>query len=70
MTTHIKKSTYILLKITAIIGFGILFYFILTNNMERSSILAFSVLTSLCLIFIPGLKQSFTTEEEEYGNNY
>lgn len=70
MNTLIKKSTYVLLKIIAIIGFGVLFYFMLTNKMDRSSILIFSIMTSLSLLFIPGLKQSFLTEEEEYGSNY
>ncbi|AST92410.1 hypothetical protein ACWE42_23890 [Sutcliffiella cohnii] len=66
---QLQKSFYLIIKLIAFLGFAILFYFVFTEKSDLSAIFIFSLLTSICLIFMPSLSESLQTkEEQEYGN--
>ena len=60
----IQNSLYLFLKLFAIAGFGILFYFVITDKTSNAPMLMLSLLTSICLIAIPGMKNVLNDAEE------
>ncbi|WP_417899773.1 hypothetical protein ABN702_05650 [Bacillus haimaensis] len=51
---NFQNSFYLFLKLLAVAGFGILFYFVITDKTSSAPMLMLSLLTSVCLIAIRG----------------
>lgn len=61
---NFQNSFYLFLKLLAVAGFGILFYFVITDKTSSAPMLMLSLLTSVCLIAIPGMKNVLNENEE------
>ncbi|MBM7621065.1 hypothetical protein JOC95_002938 [Bacillus tianshenii] len=61
---NFQNSFYQFLKLLAVAGFGILFYFVITDKTSSAPMLMLSLLTSVCLIAIPGMKNVLNENEE------
>jgi hypothetical protein len=60
----IQQSFYLFLQLLAVSGFAILFYFVASDKTSNAPIFMLSLLTSICLISIPGMKNVLTNSEE------
>lgn len=61
----IQQSFYITLKLLAVAGFAILFYFMITDKTSNAPMFMLSLMTSLSLIAIPGMKNVINNNQEE-----
>ncbi|WP_078379918.1 hypothetical protein [Sutcliffiella halmapala] len=62
----IQNSFYLFLKLLAVTGFGILFYFVISDKTSSAPMFRLSLLTSICLIAIPGMKNVINHSEESH----
>ncbi|WP_223702277.1 hypothetical protein [Sutcliffiella deserti] len=62
----IQNSFYLFLKLIAVAGFGILFYFVISDKTSNAPMLMLSLLTSVALIAIPGMKNVLNSSEESH----
>ncbi|MCG1022854.1 hypothetical protein [Sutcliffiella horikoshii] len=62
----IQHSFYVILKLLAVSGFAILFYVMMTDKTSNAPMFMLSLMTSLSLIAIPGMKNIINTHEESH----
>ncbi|QFT89688.1 hypothetical protein FIU87_13585 [Bacillus sp. THAF10] len=60
----LQKSFYLVLKLLAVSGFAVLFYFMITDASGNAPVFTFSMLTSLCLLGMQGMKNVLQNDEE------
>ncbi len=62
----IQQSFYVTLKLLAVSGFAILFYFMITDKTSNAPMFMLSLMTSLSMIAIPGMKNVINNQEESH----
>lgn len=65
----IQHSFYVILKLLAVSGFAILFYVMMTDKTSNAPMFMLSLMTSLSLIAIPGMKNIINTHEESHNES-
>ncbi|CAG9621498.1 hypothetical protein [Sutcliffiella rhizosphaerae] len=60
----LQKTFYITLKLLAVTGFAVLFYFMINDTPNNAPIFTFSMLTTVCLLSIHGMKHVLHHQEE------